>query len=313
MWVSEQVLYLLAKLLYRTEAAHSQEMKQALSNREENNRYRCGQMARILSAAKEFGVEIADKVILDLGCNDGAITVGYPNQGARQVVGVDIDEAAIRRAQERQGAENASFCVGRTTSVAVPDNSFDVVICYDVFEHVSQPAAILAECHRLLKPGGKMLIGTWGWYHPYAPHLWSTMPVPWAHVLFSERTVLRTCRRVYQSPWYVPTMHDVDEHGNKKQDKYQEEEISREYLNKLLIRDFKRVFDDSPFDYTIFPHPFGSKFARWTKVLLTVPWIREFVTSYIWVVLEKRQPAMTEAPTRALLPSSVAAAQGVAE
>ncbi len=55
----------------------------------------------------------------------------------------------------------------------------DVVLCYDVFEHVSRPAAVLDECYRILKPGGKMLIGTWGWYHPFAPHLWSTMPVPW--------------------------------------------------------------------------------------------------------------------------------------
>ncbi len=294
MWVSEQILYLLAKLLYRTEAAHSREMKQALSSIEENNKYRSGQFHRILSAAEKYGVEVNDKTVLDLGCNDGAITSGYADL-VRKVVGVDIDEQAIRRAEQRFRSEKISFCVGQTTSIPMPNNAFNVVICYNVFEHVSQPDAILAECHRLLKPGGKMLIGTWGWYHPYAPHLWAAMPVPWAHVVFSERTVLRACHRVYQSSWYVPNMHDLDESGRKKEDKYLEEAISRDYLNKLLIRDFKTVFASSPFfDFTIHPQSFGSKFACWTKVFLTMPWLREFITAYIWVVLEKRSSASTE-------------------
>jgi ubiquinone/menaquinone biosynthesis C-methylase UbiE len=286
MWLSEQVLYFLAKLLYRTEAAHTTEMKQALASPAQHSRYRRGQLETILASAKKYGVDITDKVVLDLGCNDGSITVGYPEHGARRVVGVDIDADAIRRAQERHGTANVSFLLGQTTSIPVPDASFDVVISYDVFEHVSRPDVILRECFRLLKPGGKILIATWGWHHPFAPHLWATMPVPWAHVFFSERTVLRTCRRVYRSPWYLPNMHDLDENGLRK-DKYLEEEISTDYLNKFLISDFEKVCQRSGFHYQLFPQPFGSKWARWTKVFLRVPWVREFVTSYIWIVLEK--------------------------
>jgi 2-polyprenyl-3-methyl-5-hydroxy-6-metoxy-1,4-benzoquinol methylase len=294
MRITENILYFLAKLFYRTEAAHSAEMKQALSSRAANNTYRRRQLDLVLAAARRYGVDITDKMVLDLGCNDGAITGGYVERGARRVVGVDIDEDAIRRAKEQHESAQVSFCASQKGSIPVPDESCDVVLSYDVFEHVSQPAAILEECHRLLKPGGQLLIGTWGWYHPFAPHLWATMPVPWAHVFVSERTLLRTCRRVYQAPWYVPNMHDLDENGQKRKDKFQEEAISPEYLNKLFIRDFEKLFRQSRFDFKVYPQPFGSRFARWTKVFLKVPWVREFLTSYIWVVLTKRQPARRE-------------------
>jgi SAM-dependent methyltransferase len=286
--VSERILYLLARMLYRTELAHSNSMKEALSDGQRFDSHRRGNLGRTLTAAAKFGVEIRDQTLVDFGCSNGALTAGYVEHGARHVVGVDIDRVAIERATAAYSADKLSFCVSDAALVGLPDAFADVIICYDVFEHVSRPAAILDEWHRLLKPGGKVLIGTWGWRHPYAPHLWSTMPVPWAHVVFSERTLLRTCRRVYHSAWYVPTMHDLDASGSKKCDKYQGEEISHDYLNKLLIRDFVKLFEKSRFEFQAYPQPFGSRLARWTRVFLHAPGIREFVTGYIWFVLQKR-------------------------
>src|SRR5262249_8494689 len=160
--------------------------------------------------------------------------------------------------------------------IPLSDESVDVIICYDVFEHVAAPGRFLAECRRILRSGGAILIGTWGWYHPFAPHLWSTVAVPWAHVIFSEKTILRTARQVYWSDWYRPTMHDFDAEGRRIGDKYLAESIPESFLNKLLIRDYERVFAASGLDYVVHPRPFGSSYARWTKVFLHVPWIREF-------------------------------------
>jgi SAM-dependent methyltransferase len=292
-WVSEQILYSLAKFLSKGELAHSQEMKQALSGRAEYARYRQGQLDLILAAAEKCGIDIRNQVVLDLGCSDGAITAGYLRRGARRVIGVDIDEAAIAQAKEQHSSPDLSFQVSGKASLPLADALIDVVVCYDVFEHVSQPAAMLEECRRVLKPGGKALIGTWGWYHPFAPHLWSTLPVPWAHIFFSERTMLRACRRVYNASWYVPNMHDLDENGEKIKGKYQQVEISREYLNKVLVRDFEKLFRREGFACEVFPQPFGSRLARWTRVFLHTPWIREFITGYLWAVLT-RQPEESE-------------------
>src|SRR5262249_2905539 len=141
-----------------------------------------------------------------------------------------------------------------------------------------------------LVPGGKALIGTWSWWHPFAPHLWSVMPVPWAQVFFSERTILKVCRRVYHSAWYVPNMHDYDENGQRLADRYAHEAISTDYLNKYLIRDFEGALRASGFDYETHPVPFGSRYARWTRLCLRVPWLREFVAGYVWFVLTKAAP-----------------------
>ena len=156
-----------------------------------------------------------------------------------------------------------------------------------VNEHVEKPDAMLKEMYRILQPGGSVLIGTRGWKHPFAPHLWSTMPVPYAHVFFSEKTILRVCKRVYQSDWYVPTFHDYDEDGNLKEDKYDHEEIPLDYLNKYLVEDFENAFEKSSFEANVLPQPFGSRYANWTKHFLNVPWLREFITGYLWVVLSK--------------------------
>lgn len=293
MKISENILFAVAKRMYTRNMGQSEEMAEALADDASYANYRQECIHDVLKAADEHGVPYKGKTVLDLGCYDGAISGGYLTAGAEHVIGVDIDEPAVRVAQKEHSGPNIEFHVSNTVELPLPDNSIDSIFCYDVFEHVACPSPILEQCNRVLKPGGKMLIGTWGWYHPFAPHLWSMMPVPWAHVLFSEKTMLRVCRRIYNSDFYVPNMHDFDADGIRKPDKYQYESISTDYLNKYLIRDFEKVFRSSPLNYKINQQRFSSKWAAWTQPLLKVPFLKEFFTAYIWVVLEKPAvPAM---------------------
>lgn len=300
MWISEQILYQLAKFMHRSEAAHSDDMKDALQSEENYAEYRLTRAAEITKAAEQSGVQLAGQVVLDLGCSDGAISPYYLDAGASEVIGVDIDADAIQVAKQQPARPGLSFHLSDTKRLPLGDQSVNVIIAYDVFEHVAQPSALLEECHRVLAPGGQLLIGTWGWHHPFAPHLWSTMPVPWAHVFFSERTLLRTCRRVYHSDWYTPNMHDFDENGERHQDRYLNESIDTDYLNKFLVRDFERAFEASPLDWVLRPQPFGSPLASWTKLFLKTPWIREFFTAYFWAVLTRPEsvPSNFDAPVR---------------
>jgi SAM-dependent methyltransferase len=277
--VAEHTLYTLARLLYRTEVVHDAEMKQALQSLKANNTYRSQQVNRMLAATKRFQLPL-DGDILDLGCNDGALTVQY--DAPRTLTGIDIDAQAIERAKARHS--RVTFLVGTPGTLPLPDASLDGILCYDVFEHVAKPDEVLAECRRVLRPGGWMLIGTWGWGHPFAPHLWATMPVPWAHLLVSERTLFRACRRVYHASWYRPTYHDLDANGNRHKDRYTQTRIDPNYLNKFKIRDFEKVFRDSGFAWEVSVEPFGS--APWIAPLLKTP-LREYLHSYLWAVLRR--------------------------
>jgi SAM-dependent methyltransferase len=294
--LGENLLYAVTKRLSNRNLGQSQEMTQALTNANSYAEYRLDCLNKVLNAARTYNVAWQNKDVLDLGCYDGAISQGYLDSGAWSVIGVDIDEPAVLNAQQRFTDERLQFRVSGPEGLPLDDACVDTIFSYDVFEHVAYPAEILSECHRVLRPGGKLLIGTWGWYHPFAPHLWSTMPLPWAHVLFSERTMLRTCRRVYNSDWYTPNMHDFDKNGEKIAEKYTHEEIPKNYLNKFLIRDFERVFRDSPLKYKIHPQRFCSRWAAWTTRFLSVPLLKEFLTAYIWVVLER--PAMVAKSNR---------------
>ena len=290
----EFVLFKLAKSLYARNVGQSEEMTAALQDSVAYEQYRAGCLEKIADAAERYSVKVADRDVLDLGCYDGAVTSSLLQLSPRSVIGTDIDEIAVETARNKFADQAIEFHVNTSETIPIDDGSIDTIISYDVFEHVEDPAAALDECWRVLRPGGQVLIGTWGWYHPFAPHLWSVMPVPWAHVLFSERVMLRVCRRIYQSDWYVPNMHDFDAEGKRIPDKFNYDSIPTDYLNKYLIRDFERVFRESDFVFEVHPDRFSSKFAFWTAPLLKVPFVKEFCTSYIWCVLSK--PA-TDAPT----------------
>jgi SAM-dependent methyltransferase len=304
MSLGEHVLYRLAKWLYRSEIAHSTEMKQATSSAEKLDQYRANEIHRIISAASRFDVRIEGQRVLDFGCADGVLSRRYLQNGAAKVVGIDIDGAAVERAVRSQSDSRLSFFQGSATDLPIPDASVDLVLSYDVFEHVSNPAAILKELRRVLVPGGTMLIGTWGWRHPFAPHLWAVMPVPWAHLFVSEATLLKACRRVYLSPWYVPNINDIGPDGERVRGKYEETEISTDYLNKYLIVDFERAFAAAGFQCSTHAVPFSSRAARWSAPLIRLSSLREFLSGYVWFVL--RQPGsaagyteLTEQPVTA--------------
>jgi SAM-dependent methyltransferase len=287
MSIAETLLYRLARTMYKTEVAHSAEMKEALQGIEKYDRYRSAEIDRILLALQRFAIDITGKTVIDFGCNDGAISAEYMRHGARRVIGFDVDATAVSRAREVYGSASLEFHHSSTESIPLADATADVIISYDVFEHVSRPEIISRELYRVLTPRGVILIGTWGWRHPFAPHLWAVMPVPWAHLIVSERTLLRASRRVYEADWYRPNMYDVDSNGRRIPDKYTNETLSREYLNQYLIRDFERTFRSTGFDCTTIPVPFGSAYAGWTKPLLRLSWARELFSGYVWFILRK--------------------------
>ena len=93
--------------------------------------------------------------VLDLGCAGGFMAEAIADRGAR-VTGIDPAAAAIAaaRAHAEATGRDIRYDVGVGEALPYGDGSFDVVVCVDVLEHVSDLGQVLREVARVLKPGG---------------------------------------------------------------------------------------------------------------------------------------------------------------
>jgi SAM-dependent methyltransferase len=78
---------------------------------------------------------------------------------AESVLGVDVDETAVRYAKEHYGGRKRLVFERRDLSDIGGDSrsTFDLIVCFDTIEHLENPAQFLAECQRLLTPGGRFI------------------------------------------------------------------------------------------------------------------------------------------------------------
>lgn len=121
---------------------------------------------RGLSALKARELELLDvsagQSVLDAGCGRGEVLLACAEAGAR-VAGLDYSEAALRISRDTlAGVGGAELVQGDVTALPWPDGSFDAVVCGDVIEHLvpDDAAAMLREIHRVLAPGGRLILHT---------------------------------------------------------------------------------------------------------------------------------------------------------
>jgi len=99
-------------------------------------------------------VDPRGKRMLELGCADGALLFHLRKDGAREVKGVEIARSLVEVAEKNYGVE---VVVADTAKMPFADASFDLVIAVDVIEHVENPNLTMAECSRVLAPGGRFI------------------------------------------------------------------------------------------------------------------------------------------------------------
>ena len=94
--------------------------------------------------------------VLDVGCGSGANSIELARKGHR-VHGVDVSEAAIARYRSH-GFDGRVADI--ESGLGYPDNSFDLVFCSEVIEHLTCPEVLASEIGRVLKPGGMLVLST---------------------------------------------------------------------------------------------------------------------------------------------------------
>jgi SAM-dependent methyltransferase len=88
--------------------------------------------------------------LLDLGCSSGAFLQSLRGN-AWNLAGIEMSAESAKKAQARSGAD---IFVGNILDAQFPPESFDVITCFDVFEHLYEPQRIMAKVAEWLKPEG---------------------------------------------------------------------------------------------------------------------------------------------------------------
>ncbi len=102
------------------------------------------------------------EVVVDLGCGAGIDTLlaaGAVGPGGR-AVGVDMLDSMLDRARafaDQAGLDNTEFVRGEMEDLPLPDGTADVVVANGTINLTGRKSRVLAEAHRVLRPGGRMV------------------------------------------------------------------------------------------------------------------------------------------------------------
>jgi SAM-dependent methyltransferase len=100
--------------------------------------------------------------LLEVGCGSGGYALHLARSVGCQLVGVDINAAGVRNANQLAGAAGIAARVrfeqcDASKGLAFPDGTYDAVFSNDVLCHIPARLSVLCEMFRVLKPGGRML------------------------------------------------------------------------------------------------------------------------------------------------------------
>ena len=110
---------------------------------------------------------VAGEAVLDVACGAGVVSIAAASAvgPTGHVLGVDLADAMVQAARQRA----KKLDLGQTRfermdaeRLALPDAGFDIALCVLGLMYVPDPDAALRELHRVLRPGGRVVLAVWG-------------------------------------------------------------------------------------------------------------------------------------------------------
>jgi ubiquinone/menaquinone biosynthesis C-methylase UbiE len=150
--------------------------------------------------------ESAD-VILDAGCGSGA-NILLLHDKVNRITGIDYSDGAVERCKRRLRSgrvSNVDISRGDVTNLSLANHSVDKILCMSVMQYLAdvQVRAALGEFHRVLKPGGVLILHVKNVASLYLATLWAMKK---AKLLLKRKTKLEHFR-TYR--WYVTALRSA--------------------------------------------------------------------------------------------------------
>lgn len=229
------------------------------------------------------------KEILEIGCGHGGISIFLAVNGAKRVVGIDLNAQNLavaadvkKMVMERLNISEAfpvEFLEMNAYEMEFAPGSFDIVLAENVFEHFMEPEKVMQQSYTVLRKDGQLIVPVFSsiWSRN-ALHLKNSLKVPWANLFFSEKTIIAVVNRLCrENPSLIPIYPGVAHNPQRVRDlrKYKD-------LNDITYGEFKRMAKRTGFVIEYFgtkPSP-----PKVGKIVRRIPILREGVLADIFSV-----------------------------
>ncbi len=234
---------------------------------EKNERIRIAKqitnILRISSAPKN----IKKARVLDMGCSTGIMS-NYFAAYFNEVVAIDVDKEGIKFAKKNFKRKNLKFIQKSAIKSEYKDNSFDIIICNQIYYWIFNQKKLFTEIHRMLKPGGFCFLGA------------------------------RNKYTIWDAQYYLPLLSIFPK---KLADKYvritgRAEEYNCKYLSYWQLSDLTRRFKVSKFTPLILNNPKKYDYVnllKYEKIFRLLPlaffsFIEPIMPNFIWILQRKK-------------------------
>ncbi len=213
------------------------------------------------------------KTVLDFGCGHGALAIEIAKQGAKKVVGIDLEKDYVRFANENLEINYPSLksiVEFHNIDLLKNDNfdKFDFIVSKDTFEHTQDLNSVMTRFYNLLNQNGKVYLGFGPLYNFYnGDHGRTKSYLPWFHLIIPEKLNIKR--------------HNLK--NKRKINKIEDLGLSK-YSYKQYVNLFKNSeFKVSYFKINLSDHPIAFIF----NILRKIKFLSEFFTFNIYCILVK--------------------------
>ena len=230
--------------------------------------------------------------VMEIGAGEGGVLKAFVNKGCIGVA-VEMDVERVENA-EKYLAEDISAgrlkyiaCDIYKVSAADLDGKFDLIVMKDVIEHIHDQRKLISWLHEFLLPGGMIYFGFPPWQMPYGGHQQmgekKLAKLPWLHLL--PMGMYRGTLRLFgESPINIENLAEIKETGISIE---RFERIVKETGWKVALKQHYLINPIYEFKFKLKPRKQGSLITK-------IPWFRNFVTTCVYYVIEKKRLVMND-------------------